>query len=69
EAMRATDFLYVEYVTGEREYYDLRRDPSELNNLAPKLSAVRLQALHKQLISLERCHGAAACQRAAAPVG
>ena len=30
---RSTDYLYVRYATGEREIYDLRTDPYELNNL------------------------------------
>ena len=33
EAIRTADFLYVEYATGEREYYDLQSDPLELNNI------------------------------------
>ena len=39
EAMRTHDFLYVEYKDGGREYYELRTDPFELDNLAPYLSA------------------------------
>ncbi len=51
--LRSTDYLYVRYATGEREIYDLRTDPYELNNLAgttagravePELAA-RLAAL------------------------
>ena len=32
--MRTQQFLYVEYADGEREFYDLRRDPFELHNIA-----------------------------------
>jgi N-acetylglucosamine-6-sulfatase len=32
EAVRAEQYLYVEYGTGERELYDLRKDPYELDN-------------------------------------
>ena len=32
--VRTPRLKYVEYGTGEREVYDLRRDPDELNNLA-----------------------------------
>ena len=34
EAIRTHQFLYVEYRDGEHEFYDLRTDPFELNNLA-----------------------------------
>jgi arylsulfatase A-like enzyme len=67
EAMRTAQFLYVEYETGEREYYDLADDPYELHNLAGKLSAQQVAKLHRQLMSLANCHGAGQCQRAAAP--
>ena len=39
EAMRTKRFLYVEYADGEREFYDLRTDPYEIDNLAGGLSA------------------------------
>ena len=61
EAMRTRNFLYVEYVTGEREYYALKSDPYELNNLAGALPPARLSRLHDELIALERCHDAPAC--------
>ncbi|HWG07422.1 MAG TPA: sulfatase [Solirubrobacteraceae bacterium] len=61
EALRMRHALYVEYVTGEREYYDLRRDPYELNNLAAQLPPARLRRLHRALVRVERCHGARAC--------
>ena len=64
EAIRTRDGLYVEYVTGEREYYDLARDPFELDNIASRLPRARLRRLHRTLIGIERCHGARACWRA-----
>ena len=65
EAIRMPHSLYVEYVTGEREYYDLRRDPFELHNIAAQLAPARLRRLHRALVRVERCHGARACRRAA----
>jgi arylsulfatase A-like enzyme len=65
DAMRTARFLYVEYVTGQREYYDLAHDPYELHNIAGSLSAHRLASLHAQLHALANCHGAAQCQHAA----
>ncbi len=61
EAMRTTDFLYVEYVDGERELYDLRTDPYELNNLAPYMSSAELAAFHDALAAMEQCHSSDAC--------
>jgi arylsulfatase A-like enzyme len=65
EAMRTATALYVEYVTGAREYYDLSTDPNELHNVVSMLPPARLAALHSTLHALESCHGAAACQAAA----
>jgi N-acetylglucosamine-6-sulfatase len=61
EAMRTKRFLYVEYVDGEREFYDLRTDPYELDNLAPTLSPAQLASLHDELARLQDCHSSAIC--------
>ena len=62
EAMRTHQFLYVEYTDGEREFYDLRTDPFELHNLGVQLTPRQLARLHRDLIRLERCHGARRCR-------
>jgi arylsulfatase A-like enzyme len=64
EALRTPDALYVEYRTGEREFYDLARDPFELHNIYAQLPPQKLDALHRVLVGIERCHGAAECWRA-----
>jgi N-acetylglucosamine-6-sulfatase len=64
EALRTPGSLYVEYVTGEREFYDLRHDPFELHNIVAQLAPLRLRSLHRALVRIERCHGARACRRA-----
>ena len=61
EAMRTPDFLYVEYADGEREFYDLKTDPYELDNIAASLSPAEVALLHRHLRALERCHGARQC--------
>jgi N-acetylglucosamine-6-sulfatase len=65
EAIRSANSLYVEYVTGEREYYDLRSDPDELHNLAATVPPARLALLQQALHALETCRGASACGAAA----
>jgi arylsulfatase A-like enzyme len=64
EALRSSSALYVEYATGEREYYDLRRDPFELHNLAGQLAPGRAPRLHRALLRMQSCHGARPCWRA-----
>ena len=70
EAVRTAKSLYVEYDTGEREYYDLKTDPYELDNIYGSLAAERQAGLHQMLSALSTCSGAAECQlAAAAPAG
>jgi N-acetylglucosamine-6-sulfatase len=61
EAVRTRDFLYVEYADGEREYYNLRSDPYELDNIAGQLPIARLTALHAEVARIENCHDGATC--------
>jgi len=58
KALRTSNYLYVEYKTGEHELYDLRKDPYELHNeytTAPKDLKQRLEA---QLDALRQCSAA-----------
>jgi arylsulfatase A-like enzyme len=64
EAMRTPRFLYVEYRNGEREFYNLRRDPFELDNLVGALSPEVLDRLHVEITRLEDCHGTQSCRAA-----
>ena len=59
--------VYVEYTDGEREFYDIRRDPSERRNLAFHLTGRQRHELHRLLRRLAHCHGPRACWRAGAP--
>jgi arylsulfatase A-like enzyme len=65
EAIRTSTSLYVEYVTGEQEYYDLTTDPNELHNIAATTPASRIAELRRALHALATCHGARACGLAA----
>ena len=66
EAVRLPDSVYVEYRTGEREYYRIDRDPDERVNAYRRLPRRERARLHARLAALERCRGAASCWRAGA---
>lgn len=55
--IRTGDELYVEYGTGERELYDLVRDPLELQNLAGLSDPAVLAGLSAWLDQLRQCSG------------
>jgi hypothetical protein len=58
-ALRTLDHLYVEYATGERELYDRRADPDELDNLIATADPALLSRLAGRLVDLRDCAGAA----------
>jgi N-acetylglucosamine-6-sulfatase len=66
EAVRTATELYVEYVDGEREWYDLTTDPDQLHNRYDELTQDARDALHNRLVELEACSGAG-CRRASVP--
>ncbi|WP_410811801.1 sulfatase [Micromonospora sp. 067-2] len=61
EALRTATYTYVEYSNGEREYYDRSVDPHQLDNLAGRLPAARLAALHQALAAYVACQSHATC--------
>jgi N-acetylglucosamine-6-sulfatase len=63
EAIRTEDNLYVEYDTGERELYDLKDDPNELDNRYKTADPEYLRRLRGRLAALRGC-SAAACRAA-----
>jgi N-acetylglucosamine-6-sulfatase len=58
QALRTYRYLYAEYVTGERELYDLERDPHELRSVHddPAYAPVRAE-LSRRLRALRVCVG------------
>jgi arylsulfatase A-like enzyme len=56
-AIRTGEELYVEYGYGDREYYDMRQDPNQLDNAATTPAGPRQSELSRLLHSLERCAG------------
>jgi N-acetylglucosamine-6-sulfatase len=57
-ALRTYRYVYVEYVTGEQELYDVRRDPNELHSVHddPAYASVRAE-LARRLRALRVCAG------------
>ncbi len=64
EALRTSRGVYVEYVNGDVEYYDLTRDPFEIHNTVDALGPAKRKRLHDMLTALEKCHTGATCQAA-----
>jgi N-acetylglucosamine-6-sulfatase len=64
EAIRTATATYVEYVTGEKEYYDVNVDPYELRNAYSSLDAASKASLHTLLSALQNCHDAQSCAAA-----
>ncbi len=61
--IRMQTMSYVEYVTGEKELYDLKADPYQLQNLATKADPKLLAVLSARVKELATCK-AAACRAA-----
>ena len=68
EAARFAGGLYVESANGEREYYDLTRDPDALTNLYGRLDEERRRALSQRLHRLTQCATPVGCFDAPAPL-
>jgi len=61
--VRTEHYLYVEYVTGDRELYATDRDPYEIHNLVRDPAEAALVAeLHARVVGLETCR-AEGCRR------
>lgn len=56
--LRTAGAAYVEYATGEVEYYDLERDPQQLESAAASAPPGVLKRLHERLRELAACRGA-----------
>jgi N-acetylglucosamine-6-sulfatase len=69
KGLRTLDFSYIEYANGEREYYDLQRDPYQLDNLAAMTDPEFLKQLSEWLAHLSTCAGESCRQADQAPAG
>lgn len=68
DAVRTERYVYAEYVSGERELYDLQRDPDQLTSVHnnPAYDGVR-RVLAKTLLRLRTCAGDGCQVRVAVP--
>ena len=57
--LRSKDAAYIEYATGEKEYYDLAKDPYQMENAAARLDAPTLARLRARVSALKDCRGRA----------
>ena len=68
KGLYTADYTYVEYANGERELYDLRRDPYQLDNLAATTNPQFIKQLSDWLARLSVCAGKSCKQADQAPV-
>lgn len=57
--LRSETDVYVEYANGEKEYYDLRKDPYQMDNTAKSLPPETLSKLAARVAALKICKGEA----------
>ena len=58
QALRSSEAVYVEYDSGERELYNLRVDPYQLDNVAEEADPGVVERLSARLAQLASCGGA-----------
>jgi N-acetylglucosamine-6-sulfatase len=63
KALRTKDRMYIECETGEKELYDLKADPYQLENAYAGADAATKKSLAARLDSLRGCEGKG-CRRA-----
>jgi N-acetylglucosamine-6-sulfatase len=58
EGLRLGPYKYIEWPDGEKELYDINKDPYELNNIVRDSNYFPIRAfMHAQLIRMETCVG------------
>jgi arylsulfatase A-like enzyme len=67
EALRMSSSLYVVYDNGQHEYYNLKTDPYELDNIYSTLSPRLATALADEVHTLENCHDSPKCSDVTVP--
>lgn len=67
KALRTKNQIYIEYVTGETQFHDMKKDPFELTNTISTLSPIELERWHRKLAALAQCKGAQECSTDSVP--
>ena len=57
--IRSTNDVYVEYISGEKEHYDLGKDPYQMHNDAGQLPPEALARFSARVAALKTCAGEA----------
>jgi arylsulfatase A-like enzyme len=68
-ALRTAVYTFVQWGSGDRELYDLKADPYQLENLAAKADPALIQRLFTRLAELSKCKGAECRRLEDLPVG
>jgi arylsulfatase A-like enzyme len=68
-ALRTPSYTYVVYSTGERELYDLRADPYELDNMITRAERGLVSRLDAWLNAYRKCRGAGCREADIVPPG
>lgn len=66
--IRTADYKYVQYGTGEKEVYDLKKDPDERLNLRDQMPKAWLDSVSRLVKALASCKGATCREIEARPV-
>jgi arylsulfatase A-like enzyme len=66
--IRTSSCTYVEYSTGERELYDLKQDPNQLENIASVIKIDAIKYFSQLLSQLRKCRGKSCRQIEARPL-
>jgi arylsulfatase A-like enzyme len=57
DALRSEHYTFIQFDTGERELYDLRRDPWQLDNVAATADRGLVEALAQRMAEIRGCAG------------
>lgn len=68
KGLRTSNCTYVQYATSEKELYNLRQDPDQLQNLANVIQPQVIKEYAKRMINLSSCRGKTCRERDLKPL-